>query len=69
MCFLAGWDEIIVVHDMLSNKIQDVSDFDFNELSANKVSRKENMEMKQIKEYQFLRRLQYKILSIIFSAL
>ena len=69
MCFLAGWDEIIVVHDMLSNKIQDVSDFDFNELSANKVSRKENMEMKQIKEYQFLRRLQYKILSIIFPAL
>ena len=69
MCFLAGWDEIIVVHDMLSNKIQDVSDFDFNELSANKVSRKENMEVKQIKEYQFLRRLQYKILSIIFSAL
>ena len=58
MCFLAGWDEIIVVHDMLSNKIQDVSDFDFNELSANKVSRKENMEMKRIKEYQFLRRLQ-----------
>lgn len=69
MCFLAGWDEIIVVHDMLSNKIQDVSDFDFNELSANKVSRKENMEVKQIKEYQFLRRLQCKVLSIIFSTL
>lgn len=27
LCFLSGWDEIIVVHDMLSNKIQDVSDF------------------------------------------
>lgn len=34
LCFLAGWDEITVVHDMLSNKIQDVSDFDFNLLSA-----------------------------------
>lgn len=26
LCFLAGWDKIIVVHDMLLNKIQDVSD-------------------------------------------
>ncbi|XP_068715413.1 uncharacterized protein [Montipora foliosa] len=27
LCFLSGWDEITVVHDMLSNKIQDKSNF------------------------------------------
>ena len=40
LCFLSGWDEIIVVHDMLSSKIQDVSDFNLNVLSATKVFRK-----------------------------
>ena len=33
MCFLAGWDEIIVVHDMLSNKIKDVSDLNLSTFS------------------------------------
>ncbi|XP_078378634.1 uncharacterized protein LOC144661700 [Oculina patagonica] len=27
LCFLAGWDEITVVHDMLASKIQDKSNF------------------------------------------
>jgi len=27
LCFLAGWDEIVAVHDLLSNKIKDKSNF------------------------------------------
>ena len=54
MCFLAGWDEITVVHDMLSNKIQDVSDFNSNSLSASILKRELRVEMKHIKDYQSL---------------
>ena len=34
LCFLAGWDEIIVVHDMLSNKIKDVSDLNLSTFNS-----------------------------------